>query len=1082
GKFVGKDVKAVQEWVGLSQEKGVCRNCAAKGHFSLRCPLKKNNNGGKGQGQLNALIPGVNSEIQQDLDYLFSIVERTPLAMFPCSIDRTLGIAMLDTGATRIYISLEYAKSIGLRIYESPDAQVVRVPNGQAMRVHGETEFTLQISEWRGKVNATVLDMKTDFDVVLGMSWFREWKPIPDWDKLEFIIETTDGPKKIQRLPDAPDLHEIEDLELEPEFNLILTEKELKREFKRGHYKDTVLYFVKTTDSGEIQLNGINDPKPKTDAGTVDWDANSELHETLDEFKDVFKDELPDGLPPSRSVDHAIETGAEAPVNRNAYPLSVQQLREQTRQIEQLLIRGLIRESSSPWGAPVLFVLKKNGEWRMCIDYRMLNSKTIKNTYPLPRIQECLDRLGKATHLSSLDLLSGYWQVRVRNQDVPKTAFNTRYGKYEFLVMPFGLTNAPATFQTLMNSILRPYIDKFVLVYLDDILIYSNSKDEHREHLRLVLQALREHQLYARPAKCKFDKPTVEFCGHVVGQGVVRMLDSKVKAIREWPQPRNVQEVRQFYGLVNYYRRFIRHFSIIGAPLSNLFKSSEDKDGDKRKRRPIVWSTVHQIAFERLKNAITTAPVLVQPDSMKPYTIETDSSDVGNGMALYQQGEDGKLHPIAYDGRKLQGPELRYPTHEKELLAIKDALVKWHQYVDNGLPITVITDHDSLKYMNTIKKPSKRLARWVDEFQQYNLIIKYRPGKLATVPDALSRRPDYLNALAQIGKDDYVLYIRQFLDTKKWPVDMEDAQRSTAFREVDKFVLEDGILFRRVREGVLAPYIDFLFRGDLMQTIHNQYGHLSYSNLFDILEPRAWWPSMDKELQKFIASCPNCQIQQRQRPSQEREYAQLITDPFIQPFQRWGIDLIGRLPKTKDGNRWIITAIDYATGWPIAKAIPRATEEAIAEFIYNEIYMHYGAPQEIFTDGGKNLWGGVVQRYLDKIKTLHRGTSPYHPRTNGKVERLNGIIGNMLGKLLFNKPTKLWDLYLDQALFACRVRTHTTTKTSPFYLLYGRQPHLLGDYNIALSAEAPAADHEERFKPLQSARQEAAIGMGASTT
>ena len=232
---------------------------------------------------------------------------------------------------------------------------------------------------------------------------------------------------------------------------------------------------------------------------------------------------------------------------------------------------------------------------------------------------------------------------------------------------------------------------------------------------------------------------------------------------------------------------------------------------------------------------------------------------------------------------------------------------------------------------------------------------------------------------------------------------------------------------------------------------------------------------MNKDLAQFIAACPNCQVHQHQKKSQEREYAKMIADPLIQPFQRWGLDLIGRLPTTMNGNRWIITAIDYATGWPIAKAIPATTEDAIAEFIYNEIYMHFGAPQEIFTDGEKNLWGGVVQRYLEKIQTVHKGTSPYHPRTNGKVERLNGIIGTMLGKMLMNKPTKLWDLYLDQAVFACRIRTHSTTKTSLFYLLYGRQPHLLGDSNAALPVDAEIASEEERLELLQSARKEAAI-------
>jgi hypothetical protein len=924
------------------------------------------------------------------------------------------------------------------------------------------------MGEWEGWIQATILDIKAEFDVILGLSWYRQWKPVPDWDTLDMFVSTPTGVQRIEHklkaemnMPKRHKLTVMREYRYDLQFNLI-SEKEAKRDLKQKGAK-AILYFVKEDPSDGVSGQPVSSNE-KLDVS---------IRNLLYEFHDCLRDDLPEGLPPERDIDHAIETGEARPSNKNAYPLSVQQLREQTKQVEGLLKRGLIRESSSPWGAPVLFVAKKNGEWRMCIDYRALNAQTIKNAYPLPRIQECIDKLGNAKKLSSFDLLSGYWQLRMAKKDIQKTAFNTRYGKYEFLVMPFGLTNAPATFQTLMNSILRPYIDKFVLVYLDDILVYSNSEEEHLQHLRLVFEALRKHKLYARPSKCVFNQSTVEFCGHLVGQGSVRVLDSKVKAIREWPQPRNVQEVRQFYGLVNYYRRFIRHFSIIAAPLSDLFKS---EDNDKRKRRPIVWGTAHQLAFQRLKEAVTSAPVLVQPDPDKPYTIETDSSDFGNGMALYQVGDDEKLHPIAFDGRKLHGAELNYPTHEKELLAIKEALQKWPHSIENGFPITIITDHESLKYMNTIKNPSKRIARWVDEFQQYNLIIKYRPGAQAVVPDALSRRPDYLNSIRweREGREDYIPYIRRFLTEKSVPQGLSDAVKDKMMRELDSFMVEEDVLYRKVKEGVTAPYIEFVFRGDLMEKIHHQYGHLSFDSLKNVMETRAWWPSIDKDLRQFVAACPNCQIHQRQRPSQEREYAQLITNPFIQPFQRWGIDLIGKLPKTTSGNQWIITAIDYATGWPIAKAIPNATEDTIAEFIYNEIYMHFGAPQEIFTDGGKNLWGGVIQKYLKKIGTLHKGTSPYHPRTNGKVERLNGIIGGMLGKLLLGKPTKLWDLYIDQALFACRVRTNATTKTSPFYLVYGQQPHLFGDDNTALPADATVEDHEERFKLLQSARQEAA--------
>ena len=1073
GTYIFPNVQKKLEWIKWARKDKLCMKCAAKGHVGENCTVAessgKESNSRNGKDRLHTTVTTMEeqgySEMNTDSEYLCSIRERDRkdlmLMMYDCEVNRVQGTALADTGATLNYISSDYASRSNIPFLEKCSARSVQLPSGDKMNVLGHCTFLMTMGEWSGRVQATILDIKAEFDVILGLSWHCEWRPVPDWDSLDMLISTAEGVHRIEHklkemaMPKRHSLTVMREYRSDLHFNLI-SEKEAKRDLKQKHAR-AMLYFI------------------REDQGIVEKPLDPDLCNLLQEFKDCLRDDLPDGLPPERDIDHAIETGEERPSNKNAYPLSTQQLREQTKQVEGLLKRGLIRESSSPWGAPVLFVAKKTpGEWRMCIDYRALNARTIKNAYPLPRIQECIDKLGNARHLSSLDLLSGYWQVRVADKDIQKTAFNTRYGKYEFLVMPFGLTNAPATFQTLMNSILRPYIDKFVLVYLDDILIYSNSLEEHLQHLRLVFETLRKHKLYARPVKCVFNQPTVEFCGHLVGQGVVRLLDAKVKAIQEWPQPRNVQEVRQFYGLVNYYRRFIRHFSIIAAPLSSLFKS---EDNDKRKRHPIVWGTTHQVAFQRLKEAITSAPVLVQPDPNKPYMIETDSSDFGNGMALYQEGDDGKFHPIAFDGRKLHGAELKYPTHEKELLAIKEALQKWHHYVENGLPITIITDHESLKYMNTIKHPSKRIARWVDEFQQYNLIIKYRPGSQGIVPDALSRRPDYaLNSIrwGREENEEYIPYMRRFLTEKAVPQGLSDAIKDRLVRESGNFMVEDDILYRRVKEGV-APYVEFVFRGDLMERIHRQYGHLSFASLKNVVATRAWWPSMDSDLRTFVSACPNCQVHQRQRGSQEREVAQLVSDPFIQPFQRWGIDLIGRLPKTKDGNRWIITAVDYATGWPIAKAIPKATEEAIAEFIYSEIYMHFGAPQEIFTDGGKNLWGGVVQKYLEKIGTLHKGTSPYHPRTNGKVERLNGIIVGMLGKLLLGKPTKLWDLYLDQALLACRVRTNATTKTSPFYLVYGKQPHLFGDVNRALPSDATATeDHEERFKILQSARQEAA--------
>src|SRR5271170_610647 len=369
----------------------------------------------------------------------------------------------------------------------------------------------------------------------------------------------------------------------------------------------------------------------------------------------------------------------------------------------------------------------------MCVDYRQLNARTEKNSYPLPLIQECIDQLGHARFLSKIDLTSGYWQVRIKDEDVPKTAFKTRNGKYEFLVMPFGLTNAPATFQTLVNNVFRRFLNIFLIVYLDDIVIYSNTLDEHLKHLRQVLDVLRTNELYAKPHKCVFGKSEIEFCGHIIGNGTVKVMQDKIQSIKEWPQPKNVHEVRQFLGLAGYYRRFIKNFGLIALPLFDLTKVEERYRNLKKppKFRPIVWNTTHQFAFERLKERLTSAPALLQVDPRSPFTVETDASDFAIGASLLQLGSDGKLHPVAFLSRRLRDGEPNYPVHEKELLAIKEALLVWRCYLENGHEVTVLTDHESLKYLKSIKRPSKRLARWIYEFQGWNLNIKYRRGSEA---------------------------------------------------------------------------------------------------------------------------------------------------------------------------------------------------------------------------------------------------------------------------------------------------------------------------------------------------------------
>jgi hypothetical protein len=403
----------------------------------------------------------------------------------------------------------------------------------------------------------------------------------------------------------------------------------------------------------------------------------------------VFPKELPHGIPPDKHVSASIplEPGAR-PVFRPMFRYSPLELEEIKRQVNELLSKGLIEPSSSPFGAPVLFVRKKDGTLRMCIDYRALNKVTVKNKYPLPRIDDLLDRLHGARMFSSLDLMSGYHQIRITADDVPKTAFRTPFGHYQFLVLPFGLTNAPAIFQSTMNDMLREYINRFVVVYLDDVLIFSRTPNEHREHLRLVLDKLREHRFYAKLSKCEFFKPQVHFLGHVISSEGVQVDPKKTAAVQEWPVPTGddrLHQLRAFLGLTNYFRKFIQGYASMVAPLTALLST----------KTQWVWGAREQAAFDAVKQALLQPPVLTLPDFSKPFEVICDASGTGLGAVLLQDEK-----PIAFESRKLSDAEQRYHTTEQELLAVVHALKTWRCYLE-GSRFTVVTDHHPNTFFST---------------------------------------------------------------------------------------------------------------------------------------------------------------------------------------------------------------------------------------------------------------------------------------------------------------------------------------------------------------------------------------------
>ena len=421
---------------------------------------------------------------------------------------------------------------------------------------------------------------------------------------------------------------------------------------------------------------------------TFHEDMPDGIKAVLREFQDVFPKDLPLGLPPVR-MGHEFKVELEddtPPVHRPMYKLSPLELEEAKKQIDYMLEHGYIRPSKSPYGAPILFAPKKDGGLRFCIDYRWLNKKTIRNRYPLPLPEEMYDRLGGSKVFSKIDLRSGYWQVPVREQDIPKTAFKTRWGLYEYLVVPFGMTNAPAQFMNLMHDVLREYLDQFVLVFLDDILVYSQTVEDHAEHLRQVFAKLREWQLFAKASKCQMLTKSIEFLGQQNTAKGMSPTEEKLKVLKEWNKPHNVRDVRSFLGFANYYRRFVYNFAEVAHPLTELTKKGVEWQ----------WGPMEQRAFQLLKQRLCEAPILLYPDPQRPYVVVTDASGSAARGVLMQDHGDG-LRPLAFMSKAFKPSEQRYSAYERELAAVAFCLIQWRHYLE-GCPggVTVITDHKPL--------------------------------------------------------------------------------------------------------------------------------------------------------------------------------------------------------------------------------------------------------------------------------------------------------------------------------------------------------------------------------------------------
>ena len=793
---------------------------------------------------------------------------------------------------------------------------------------------------------------------------------------------------------------------------------------------------------------------------------------------DLFADKDSD-LSHTDTVKMKLDTGEHPPIKLRPYRTPLNNRKVIDNAIDEMLDAKIIQRSKSPWSFPVVIVDKKDGTKRFCVDFRALNKITKSNSYPLPVIDDILALLGQAKFFTSLDLKSGYWQVLMNETDKEKTAFACHRGLFEFNVMPFGLTTSPAVFQELMSRVLEG-LDKFTVAYLDDILIYSNTLDEHLAHIQNVFNRLREHSLRLKLKKCSFLKSETNYLGFVINENGIKPEARKVNVIMSLAPPTTVREVRSLVGMCSYYRRFIPRFSEIAEPIIAL----------TRKYAKFKWDAKCQSSFETLKTHLAAYPVLGYPDPNKPYILYTDASHDCIGACLTQTCDDvsdtdnrGKNEceknekPIYYLSHKLSDTQTRWSTIEKEAFAIHFSLQKLDHYLHNA-EFVIKTDHKPLKYLLDSPMQNKKVQLWALGISGYNCRIEYIKGTDNSCADLLSRipqsagltqendayEPDISDKAYQINALNSNRFDpKEFASCKLPPsetvikpnlgddVDMATEQSKDAVimelkiglqndklpKSIQKrHIVMDNILYfisNADSDPVLRLYIPEHLRDFVIKQYHDLNGHMGTDKTYDSMKSKYYWPNMYKEVYDYVGCCVTCQarsLQKHKAPLQE-------TDIPPYAFAKIGLDVSGPYPTSLSGNKYIVGFVDWYSGYPEAFAVPDKSADTIAHLIIEEIFPRYGTPLEIVTDNGSENVNRKVKETLEALNIHHVKTSFYHPASNSKVERFHRVLHDVLSKKLKNDVTT-WDLHLNQALAAIRFNVSESSKFSPFFLLYNR--------------------------------------------
>lgn len=937
------------------------------------------------------------------------------------------GQAMLDSGASTTFISTQFVKRHGITAIprvSTDDPSVVILADGTESVSPSIVIAELQMSGYKEELKFNCMDLPVD--MILGLDWLHRINPVVDW-KIGNIRFKFKGRDITVVSISNPSVNDSTDRAADQP--LLLNYTQFKR-LARKESSQCYAVYVRTCDKEEKKENIV-----------ADEIKSEKLNKLLKEYEDVFS-ELPSELPPVRNpnIEHKIDIISDAKIpSGRIYKMNPEENDELKKQIEELLKKNFIRVSTSPYSSPVLFVKKKDGTYRLCVDYRALNAITVKNRYPLPLISDLFDRLSGAQVFTSLDFNSGYNQIRVRESDIEKTAFVSRYGLYEYMVLPFGLTGAPSTFSMVMNNLFKDVLDKFVIVYLDDILIYSRTEEEHLEHLQYVLDLLRKNKFYCKRKKCDFMKARIKFVGHVVSKEGLETDPDKVEKVVNWPRPDNVTKVREFIGFSQFHRKFIPNFSSVTAPLTELTKHDAKFD----------WTNECEVSFIKLKNLMSKAPVLLIPDLSKPFTLITDASSYGIGGVLCQDHGRG-LQPIAYESRKFSKEEQNYPVREQELLAIFYCCLKFRHYLESNGKFCVYTDHNSLRYIFT-QKPltNKRIIRWLDELVNFDFDIKHVPGSKNLAADALSR----LHRKDDDKKDDdqvMMLNMIEVMTKTDFEKQLKDAYQEDEFYQdvvKDKSKLKKYAL--RVKNDILIKineedtsdtvlYVPAKLRSSIMYLCHENSGHFGRNKTVENMKRSYWWNNMNVDIEEYVKSCRSCQA---------IKYSTQKTPGLLQPippptqkFAEVTMDFITHLPMSTAGYDCIMVVVDRLS--KVAKFTPtKSTFQApdVAASFFDKIVCNYGLPLKIISDRDPKFTSLFWQELWSLLDVKLGMSTAFHPATDGQTEVINRILEDLLRSYCHSKQAD-WLKSLPLCEFYYNNSVSSTTGYSPFFLLYGCHP------------------------------------------